>query len=429
MTATTHIRAGFRWALAIFLVALVPYVAWSAWDYHEANRLAGLLERARGLTGAELQTAPMGRGNTIDAVRLYFAAAMLSPLRPDPLPVDRTGAAGPDAAADMRAALATYAPAFDLVRRARTQPAHPWPVESAEWRGANLVPLLRLLSFRTRALAQLGEVDAATASLLDEVDLLRIVDARVPRSVPMPFFVGRSAVLAQVASDLPLLLAAGRVPSQAAESLAAALGTDPPDEQTLILSRQIQQILQSRALDSQSARQVRTLPADLGQLLARPAARSQASDLVAARLDAIDALGPTDDWAERLRRLEAAASAAGARDASLLGSTLVMADDAAARLAVVRAGRALLAVERYRAEHGTRPVGLGDLVPDELAEITMDPFDGKPLRYKADLGGAVVVYSVGRNRADDGGEVGRFSPPGSEDQRLSPDVGLRARLP
>jgi hypothetical protein len=62
-----------------------------------------------------------------------------------------------------------------------------------------------------------------------------------------------------------------------------------------------------------------------------------------------------------------------------------------------------LAVERRRLARGSLPESLGQLVPDYLSAVPVDPFDGLPLRFKrTDRGFA--VYSVGEDRKDDGGK-------------------------
>jgi hypothetical protein len=72
--------------------------------------------------------------------------------------------------------------------------------------------------------------------------------------------------------------------------------------------------------------------------------------------------------------------------------------------AITRCTLVALALEQYRRKHGSWPAELAALVPDFLPEIPADPFDGKPLRFgRFDQG--VVVYSVGRNGIDDGGQV------------------------
>jgi len=77
---------------------------------------------------------------------------------------------------------------------------------------------------------------------------------------------------------------------------------------------------------------------------------------------------------------------------------------AAARLSELREGQTAIAVERYRVAHGTAlPVGLNALVPQYLAAVPADPFDGKPLRYKKLTPKGFVIYGVGPDRQDDGG--------------------------
>jgi hypothetical protein len=65
-----------------------------------------------------------------------------------------------------------------------------------------------------------------------------------------------------------------------------------------------------------------------------------------------------------------------------------------------------LAIHVYRLEKGRVPGDLGTLVPNFLEAVPIDPFDGQPIRYRIGEGD-YVVYSVGWNRRDDGGEVDR----------------------
>jgi len=65
--------------------------------------------------------------------------------------------------------------------------------------------------------------------------------------------------------------------------------------------------------------------------------------------------------------------------------------------------RAMLAVERHRLAHAGLPDGLDQLVPACLAAVPEDPFRGAPLRYRR-LDGGFVVYSVGEDGKDDGGQ-------------------------
>jgi hypothetical protein len=66
-----------------------------------------------------------------------------------------------------------------------------------------------------------------------------------------------------------------------------------------------------------------------------------------------------------------------------------------------------LAMCRYRAKNGKYPEKFDNLVPDFIAFVPLDPFDGKPIRLKK-TDGKLVIYSVGLDGIDDGGA--RFDP-------------------
>jgi len=68
------------------------------------------------------------------------------------------------------------------------------------------------------------------------------------------------------------------------------------------------------------------------------------------------------------------------------------------------AADAALAIEQFRRKHDRLPETLDELVPEFLDAVPIDPFDGKPLRYVV-REDAYVIYSIGRDRADDGGEI------------------------
>jgi hypothetical protein len=329
----------------------------------------------------------------------------------------------PDTAARTRTALATYGPVFQLVTEARVLPAEPWSTESPERRGANLAPLLRLLSFRTRSFARLGEPDAAAAALLDEADLVRVVAAHRPSFASMPFFMGSSVILAQVGSDLGSVLEGGPLPQDALRPLSEALSSDPPDDLPLMLFTQLQMILRSTPRDRRDPITDGLIPR-LAQRAAWPAERARVSDLLEDRLNTLEVLsGSAPDWPARLQRAEQAAAHAPHAGNSTLRSVDVMTSGSANRVAIVRAARAAVAIERYRLRRGEIPTRLADLVPDELDAVPADPFDGQPLRYRTD-GAVLAIYSVGRNRSDDGGEVEGFGAPGFS-HSYAPDVGIR----
>lgn len=68
-----------------------------------------------------------------------------------------------------------------------------------------------------------------------------------------------------------------------------------------------------------------------------------------------------------------------------------------------RVGQTALALTRYRLDHGKYPKRLKDLLPKYCQEISLDPIDGEPLRYRLDADGSAVIYSIHINLKDDGG--------------------------
>ncbi|HEY4328542.1 MAG TPA: hypothetical protein VGN88_02310 [Phycisphaerae bacterium] len=65
--------------------------------------------------------------------------------------------------------------------------------------------------------------------------------------------------------------------------------------------------------------------------------------------------------------------------------------------------RISLALASYHADKGAYPVTLAPLAPEYIPAIPTDAFTEEPLHYKADAGG-YLLYSVGPNRKDDGGQ-------------------------
>ncbi|HJT32636.1 MAG TPA: hypothetical protein VJ783_11390 [Pirellulales bacterium] len=88
----------------------------------------------------------------------------------------------------------------------------------------------------------------------------------------------------------------------------------------------------------------------------------------------------------------------------LLLPALSAAADAATRNEAERdATRVAVAFERFRLREGRLPEKLDELVPDFLGSVPSDPYGGGPLHYRADET-EYLVYSVGPNGIDDGGQ-------------------------
>jgi hypothetical protein len=63
-----------------------------------------------------------------------------------------------------------------------------------------------------------------------------------------------------------------------------------------------------------------------------------------------------------------------------------------------------IALKRYQLKHGNFPKTLSPLKPEFLASLPSDPVDGNPLRYHLNTNGAFLLYSIGENGVDDGGD-------------------------
>ncbi len=91
--------------------------------------------------------------------------------------------------------------------------------------------------------------------------------------------------------------------------------------------------------------------------------------------------------------------------------------------------RTAVAIERYRLQHGAPPKALDALAPELLPEVPLDPFDGKPLRYRVDEDG-YRIYSVGLDGIDQGGQTSAELGDPSPDVvfrmlRSNPPLGVR----
>lgn len=72
----------------------------------------------------------------------------------------------------------------------------------------------------------------------------------------------------------------------------------------------------------------------------------------------------------------------------------------------------LLACHEYQRLRGEFPVTIEQLVPAFLDVVPFDSMDdtGSPLRYRRDESGEAIVWSIGRDGSDDGGDIGGNDP-------------------
>ena len=93
--------------------------------------------------------------------------------------------------------------------------------------------------------------------------------------------------------------------------------------------------------------------------------------------------------------------------------------DAGYRTAIVKlvdaeVGRRLtvtaIALKRFQLRNGKHPAEVKNLVPEFLEKLPIDLMDGKPLRYQLKPEGAFVLYSVGVDGQDNGGDATPTEP-------------------
>ena len=75
-----------------------------------------------------------------------------------------------------------------------------------------------------------------------------------------------------------------------------------------------------------------------------------------------------------------------------------------ARYSMVQQARLACAMERFRHAKGAFPAELGKLVPEFIPAVPVDVYDGNPLRYRLNADGSYDLWSIGRDRKDDGGK-------------------------
>ena len=62
-----------------------------------------------------------------------------------------------------------------------------------------------------------------------------------------------------------------------------------------------------------------------------------------------------------------------------------------------------IVLKRYQLRHGNYPSRLSETTPEFLATVPLDPVDGQPLRYRLNPDGTFLLYSIGDDGVDDGG--------------------------
>jgi hypothetical protein len=128
---------------------------------------------------------------------------------------------------------------------------------------------------------------------------------------------------------------------------------------------------------------------------------------------------PIEDQAVPMAKLESGREGAPRGGQKLAPDVRSIIQTAQISQAMLRTAAVALALERYRSANGRWPKSLEELVPTYLKAVPLDPYDGKPLRFKRQVEG-VVVYALGPDGEDNGGAFGTLNS-----FQKGTDVGFR----
>jgi hypothetical protein len=92
---------------------------------------------------------------------------------------------------------------------------------------------------------------------------------------------------------------------------------------------------------------------------------------------------------------------------SIVSSSNPAFEKAFSKIEKVEAARRLtvtaIALKRYHLKNGKYPSQLAELTPEFVAAVPKDPVDGKPLRYQRNPDGTFLLYSIGEDGVNNGG--------------------------
>jgi hypothetical protein len=405
-----------RWS-SVALIVLAPFAVHAIWGYIEARRLRATIEAIESKGEPTRRSTVLPSGDAARAERYYRAAAALasrfgSDLPPAVLAAERSGDWSPDLVDHLRTILANYELALQLIGWAA-----PLPFEGrdpAGYLGGDLMSAIRLGYFHAIQRTLDEDAEGAAAALYSAMRAGRYFEGDLGQLMYSYWAVSavRPALERTRPSQSSLALLA--------QAIAEVDRDDILRAQFLFLRVEL---LQGRPAD----------PWFIGRR-ARPILmvnRPLRTHRVVSQLEALERLlqAASGPWPERIdaivatdaRALAGFALGPGEVDRERLEAVVFR---SVRPLAVNRAMRIAIAVERFRRDHGEQmPPDVGALVPAYLDSVPIDPFTGKDMRFTKD-GGGYVAYSVGSNRRDDGGDV---TVGWRDGDRSAPDPGIRIR--
>jgi hypothetical protein len=382
------VRPWFAGASTVVLILLIPVLAQSTWDYIEMRRLdAAIVNIER--SGQPVHAAAVIElaGPAADADRYYRAAAALASGRGAKLmsnelasrisSAERNDVWPPELVAELRSWVDSYDEALTFADRAAVLPFEGFAAgRTFSYFTADLVTVLRAEGYRAAVRALSGDAEGAVASLRSEASL--------ERPLAMLFATLR------LIPDLRVVFAHVRASAGSLANLGRALAEADHDD------------LPKRELIRMRASFIERGRTERQNLLLRPWTTHIMNRALAAYADMIAA--SDRPWPERIDAVVASeyfpSRAATGRAHGFIRPVM---EAQAERLALLRVGRVAVAIEQHERDHDEeRPATLDALIPTYLPAVPVDPFSGRPLRFLTDSRG-YTVYSVGRNRRDDGG--------------------------
>lgn len=449
-----RIRPTFRrLAIGVFVV-LLPLSAWTVWDNVEARRMArvvdAILARREPVSVSPAWVAPDQREN---AARYYDAAAALvnvagledeqGLLRSLDFPGQGDTAA---VLPGIRAWLDRNRDAETLLAKA-THIERYQPVNEFYLRQNGLFQLARLADLRTVDRLAAGDADGAAEAAVQQLTIGRRLLGE--RSTPTLSMLISAIPIGRAAASLPAILALSPPAPRLAELQSALSAIDQDDiVERAVLGERAYVLGHYWDAGSRSFTRFTGGPPrsgarwSVGWAALRPyvihltildvelmtTSLEQARRPWPARLDVEggpEVVDPPSAGSRfpftgaATRRAATSAQRTRNRTAGIL-------------LGVVRSALATLALEGDRRGHnGLLPGQLSDIVPSGLSAVPVDPFSGRGLIYKR-LPQGYVVYSVGPDRVDNGGEGA-----GTQLRRrwganllrdLPPDIGITVKL-
>ena len=400
-----RVRPSVRRALRVVIPMLIVVAAWNVWTNVERRRL----ERAYGAIVQLEMALPSEVTSTVPEAEQradsYYAAAAVAaiaqaasnPSEQDQLFM-RQGrlvrrqrealSGGPPLTASEASArdvfLARNSLVTDLVERASPLRFHTFPDgEAIGMRFRGLPAAARSEAMRTVHLLAAGDVSGAALSIEARLRFLRALSVDVAQ---------KSIEAVDVATDIGFLLSSrrgGRIDLTVLDRALSEVYAEP----------------EFRALLFRLARARYDISLSAGQPL-RPVAihigvaeqKTIGEAMEATRLPWPQRLTAVDSLREGMLNLDRPGRSS---DVKPLLQRLVplMANG----IGATSAARTAVAVERYRQRTGSLPKALDDLESDQRGAMN-DPYSGEPLRYKM-TANSFLVYSVGSNRRDDGGNL------------------------